>query len=270
MTKVIIEGEKKDIEKIKETVKGNNSIFSFQRIKHMPQEMMVEHMGSGDTDGQLLIYITEKFTKTLDELNPDDKELLNRNLFLYNSLDEKYKNRKEIFTKTDAKRQEEDYKFGEQKYKNIKKYGAADWYPWSINNWGTKWDCNNARLITENENELIYEFETAWSVAAEALAALSEQFPKVTISVLYADEDIGSNCGMFQIKDSCEIFEWFPEDEHHESHIYAQNVWGYDPDGIIFDAEEYWEYDENQIKELQKDLNNFNKNIPQIVIDYMW
>jgi hypothetical protein len=54
-----------------------------------------------------------------------------------------------------------------------KKYGYDNWYDWSINNWGTKWevvtDDYNKPEVTElteqneGESELNFNFETAWS-----------------------------------------------------------------------------------------------------------
>lgn len=46
----------------------------------------------------------------------------------------------------------------------LMKYGASDWYDWSVNNWGTKWDCIGAEGdITGDRKSLTISFDTAWS-----------------------------------------------------------------------------------------------------------
>lgn len=63
--------------------------------------------------------------------------------------------------------------------------------------WGTKW---NACEPTAEPDEERCQFETAWSCPRGVLAKLSERFPDDIIKVIYADEDIGSNCGTFKLK----------------------------------------------------------------------
>jgi hypothetical protein len=41
-----------------------------------------------------------------------------------------------------------------------------NWYTWRLNNWGTKWDANVFH-ITENDNELVVDFDTAWGPPIE-------------------------------------------------------------------------------------------------------
>jgi hypothetical protein len=63
--------------------------------------------------------------------------------------------------------------------------------------WGTKW--NACEPIAEPD-EGRCKFDTAWSCPTGALMKVSERFPDDTITVTYADEDIGSNCGTFTLK----------------------------------------------------------------------
>ena len=51
------------------------------------------------------------------------------------------------------------------------KYGADNWYDWSIDNWGTKW--NAIRTCVElNDGSLYYTFDTAWDCPREIVNAL--------------------------------------------------------------------------------------------------
>lgn len=63
--------------------------------------------------------------------------------------------------------------------------------------WGTKW---NACEPKAEPDEGRCQFETAWSCPMGVLVKVSERFPDDAITVTYADEDIGSNCGTFTLK----------------------------------------------------------------------
>jgi hypothetical protein len=101
---------------------------------------------------------------------------------------------------------------------NLEKYGHKDWYSWSIENWGTKWNSSDTY-----QDEDYLEFQTAWSLPEPVIIQLSKMFPKVNISVEFADEDIGSNCGKFIVKNG------FITDYISIDGIDACNIWGYDP-----------------------------------------
>ncbi len=73
----------------------------------------------------------------------------------------------------------------------MERFGASDWYEWSILNWSTKW---NAYEIDTGEYHI--RFDTAWSTPLGVFKALSEKFPDLKFYVFYADEDLGSNCGV--------------------------------------------------------------------------
>lgn len=60
----------------------------------------------------------------------------------------------------------------------VKKYGAADWYSWSVNNWGCKWNCDaNDWAVNEydEENEsLTFWFDSPWGPPTELYRWISE------------------------------------------------------------------------------------------------
>jgi hypothetical protein len=90
--------------------------------------------------------------------------------------------------------------FTEEELIELNKIGYFNWYDWSNKCWGTKW---NAYDVVRSEDRV--QFDTAWGCPYPVIEALSEKFPYETIKVLYADEDIGSNCGAFIIKNGeCE------------------------------------------------------------------
>jgi hypothetical protein len=48
---------------------------------------------------------------------------------------------------------------------NLAEYGHKDWYSWSMENWGTKWDASTGEwndADRTNENQVGLSFDTAW------------------------------------------------------------------------------------------------------------
>jgi len=82
----------------------------------------------------------------------------------------------------------------------IRKFGTDNWYDWKCNNWGTKW---GAYSIEQGEGNSII-FQTAWSIAEPIMIKLSKMFPEVKMTLEYADEDFGHNCGVIEFIDGCE------------------------------------------------------------------
>ena len=76
----------------------------------------------------------------------------------------------------------------------LKKYGYAEWYSWSTDVWGCKWnngqdvevedDRDNGCFI-HDEISVSYRFDTPWGPPEGIYLALKEQFPEVYISWFY-------------------------------------------------------------------------------------
>lgn len=81
----------------------------------------------------------------------------------------------------------------------IRKYRANNWYDWKIANWDTKWGAYSQDIMEDGA----ITFQTAWSTPTKVLKRLSELFPEVTITLEYADEDFGHNCGVVEFNDGC-------------------------------------------------------------------
>lgn len=73
----------------------------------------------------------------------------------------------------------------------IKRFGATDWYHWSVGHWGTKWDTNGVSRNKDNDIKknkcLNYDFDTAWSPPTDAILKISEDYPKLTFSLEYCE-----------------------------------------------------------------------------------
>lgn len=102
----------------------------------------------------------------------------------------------------------------------ILKYGYADWYDWSIFNWGTKWNAYDVTEWSINEcseytaSATIY-YETAWSPATALWLNVSKNYPTLEFYHEFADEG-GSFLGSETIVDgrfiSEEELDWDSDD----------------------------------------------------------
>ena len=71
----------------------------------------------------------------------------------------------------------------------VEKYGASDWYSWSVNNWGTKWDITNAYVGCDDEKSATASFDTAWSPPIEFYEKLVEL--GFDVDATYTEEGMG-------------------------------------------------------------------------------
>jgi hypothetical protein len=104
-------------------------------------------------------------------------------------------------------------------------YGKNNWYDWSLENWGTKW--NSAHVFcgdiykADKQFVLSFEFDTAWATPYEIIDKMVLMHPDLFFEIQFADEDIGSNCGYYHCEDGASLN--FVDDEQ-----FALEVWGYD------------------------------------------
>lgn len=112
----------------------------------------------------------------------------------------------------------------------IRKYGANNWYDWSINNWGTKWNA----YAQEDWSTDSFKFDTAWATPALIFEALSTMFPEASFYVEFADEDMGNNCGTLTYSGG-ELIEEINEADNLR---FACEVKGYDYDEYMAEIEE--------------------------------
>jgi len=135
--------------------KESNDVFDFNAIIPMPEDLMVES-GSAQVLG-MACFKQDKF----DEVS------------IYPWFKKRYPNvstkeqLKEHLENSEDERDHETVRLGKQVLDNIAKYGYPDWYDWSINKWGTKWNAYSVEIISQDDTdegkELNIEFDTAWS-----------------------------------------------------------------------------------------------------------
>lgn len=71
---------------------------------------------------------------------------------------------------------------------NLRRYGKTDWYAWSVQQWGTKWNAYSCVGGKIDEHEAVFHFETAWSPPMPVISELARRFPKLTIRLIWCDE----------------------------------------------------------------------------------
>ena len=108
--------------------------------------------------------------------------------------------------------------------------------------WGTKW---NSYDLSFKDN--VFTFDTAWSTPFLVIERLSQIFPDVLIKVKYADEDIGSNCGWYDLKNGIELgghhYNWIQNvgsDGNAESIFFACEVKGWSTKDIDENFDGLW------------------------------
>lgn len=101
--------------------------------------------------------------------------------------------------------------------------GSSDPLDWSTEHWGTKW--NASEIIIDDK---YLEMQTPWNFPFPVICELSKKFPDETISVDYADEDLGYNCGSFAVKNGEVVSEYLNTDnvDYEVSRRFACELWG--------------------------------------------
>ena len=79
-----------------------------------------------------------------------------------------------------------------QQKSNIEKYGHADWHSWSIDNWGTKWNCDAQDWMkienpSEDQASVTFWFDSAWSPPT-ALYEFIESNSEFIVTASYLEE----------------------------------------------------------------------------------
>lgn len=77
--------------------------------------------------------------------------------------------------------------------REIEKYGKNNWYDWSCDHWGTKWNAYGCIRADKNADTL--RFCTAWSAVPKIVKLISERFPDRQLIYQWADENTGYNVG---------------------------------------------------------------------------
>ncbi len=87
---------------------------------------------------------------------------------------------------------------------NLEKYGAANWYDFCVNRWGTKWDVDpydRKEVYIDDYNGIGFGFDSAWSPPTGIYEALVEQ--GFSVNATYYESGM-AYCGVWQ--DGCDDY----------------------------------------------------------------
>ena len=253
-------GTNQNLKRFAEAVEGGGNEFNFNKIIPMPESLNIT--AGGMQEEAIMACLTNNCSIELD-----DNEILKFKLVKYGvknmfcDTDEWHKKvferTKEMLSKDGPDKK---YSFGvslhpsENKEMTLKEagmiycsnfdlYGSVNWYDWCCDNWGTKWNACDVFCEWLSDYELSYTFNTAWSAPYGVFEKIAEDYPDISFEVLYADEDIGSNCGTitFNSNGDPELVYWEPNNRK-SAVAFALEVRGYEGD----DIEDYFDEDEDE------------------------
>lgn len=100
--------------------------------------------------------------------------------------------------------------------------GCTNWYEWSNEYWGTKWNSCGFERIDDN----IIQFDTAWNIPIPIFKELFKKYQDREIEIWFADEGIPENSGhIYKEKDSIDFhIDWQHSDEEYRDCVL--NTWG--------------------------------------------
>lgn len=195
-------GPKEELSRLKEailTTEDETTYFDFDKILPMPEEL---NTVVGDSlyvgmnlHGYIRVGTSWKYTYVGKEES-----------LLYWSLSPETLNVQEfgdyLLTKwPDA------HEKGEIGVSNFKKYGHVSWYSWRTENWGTKWNSYDYRLVEDSANRFSFQFDTAWSTPFPVLEQLIKRFPDIDVSCTGFDEGHCFYTKLYGYKGVCILLE---------------------------------------------------------------
>ena len=187
-------------------IKGENGLIDFNKLIPMPPELEIE-AGSRTTAGfkRYLAFLAGAGFRT--EMEP-------------------------AYLASHPEIDREEWELGKQAYQNIQNYGFPTWYEWRIQNWGTKWNASSAE-VSDGQ----FSFLTAWNDPKPVIEKLSQIFPTVSIHHVWADEDIGYNCGERTYHNGTITQENTPTG--HEAVELSCDLWDIDPEEFLSEDQEH-------------------------------
>ena len=94
-------------------------------------------------------------------------------------------------------------------------YGKNNWYDWSIENWGTKWNSEDVEIDGDD-----IRFITAWSPCIPVIATLAKMFPTMRFTHEFYETGL-SFCGQRVYENGKMIFSF--DGDYHENPLWEEN-----------------------------------------------
>ncbi len=200
--KLIITGP--DVPRVLNAIGGGEAVISFKKISPIPEALEIAAgpsivLAIGAVAREDVDFFVTALKNIMDVLpqapmlrmdlgfllsNFDHAE---KEAALYARIDQRLESGLYLTDFLDEAPAEQNYRFtlenlvetGKMALSNIVTFGAANWYTWCVQNWGTKWDCgDDSRIIYQDDHSAIIVFDTAWSPPTPIVVRLGQQFPK--------------------------------------------------------------------------------------------
>lgn len=104
------------------------------------------------------------------------------------------------------------------------KYGKNNWYDWSCENWGCKWNAHRAELAVDESDYLLYVFDTPWSDTRELMRILSVKYPDLEFSYSFAEEFQGNYVGKVSYDDGKIFDSEYPKDQSDRAFAIEEEI----------------------------------------------
>ena len=152
-----ITGDKKEIKRCRAFIKGNEKkqFIDFNNIIPMPKELVGTRSPMNIISQKEYKEQEERIAKANKEPNWQDSRCLTK------SLSKSYHD----------------------------KFGADNWYDWSVMNWGTKWNTTANGIERTGEMTIRFSCETAWAPPTRLYERISEgEFGEYDVNAYYLEE----------------------------------------------------------------------------------
>lgn len=97
-----------------------------------------------------------------------------------------------------------------------------NWYEWHNENWGTKWNAYDGYVKT-GKSWIRFVFSTAWAMPEPVIEQL--RVFGFDFELKYADEDWGSNCGIYSFDSKDNYTGHIHEHDMKDPRAFARNLW---------------------------------------------
>lgn len=216
--------------------------FDFNLVIKRPSSLDIEY--SSKSIKALQIYLTYINPNILYYGSEEVKYSLNEFNMLLNRIKEKGYINKEYIISEEEINKVKDIKnlleLGKIQIDNLYKYDSINWYDWSIENWGTKWNSDNLEIC---ENYIT--FETAWSPSINVILEMSKQNEGIKFAYLYSDENIGCNTGYLLVSNGKIDFKGNFKDFSIDAYKLAFDLWECEDEYVYDEKEKTYVYSNN-------------------------
>tara|TARA_Y100001937_G_scaffold128673_1_gene206631 strand:- start:2412 stop:3134 length:723 start_codon:yes stop_codon:yes gene_type:complete len=167
----------------------DEQVLTFQGTVPMPDTLRIT---SGSTTDRAIAYVLATTKEDFVALDKIINYQWAAEHYGFKDTDEINLKRVKTLDKMKTEVKESEIEEADKALLNEKLYGHKDWYNWSIDNWGTKWDASNDNGIShQNKDELCLGFDTAWAPPIPWLQKVTDRYKRLKFTLEYQEEGMG-------------------------------------------------------------------------------